>query len=115
MTALEFPGPGLTVDQWSQISVLTTSVRPGQALWISGYFVGLDHDAIPLTPHLAKAQMMFLPPTRLPSPFFSAAKPATVRLSQSGLRMPRVGRGSSPTLVDMAHYKPRKLMFIEVR
>ena len=55
MTALEFPGPGLNVDQWNQIGALATSLRPGQALWLSGYFAGLDHaargfggDALPL-------------------------------------------------------------------
>ncbi|MBZ9988870.1 hypothetical protein LB572_17370 [Mesorhizobium sp. BH1-1-5] len=36
MTAVEFPGPGFTAEQWNQINALATSLRPGQGLWLSG-------------------------------------------------------------------------------
>ncbi len=43
MTAFEFPGPGFTAEQWERLSGLATTLKPGQALWISGYFAGIDH------------------------------------------------------------------------
>ncbi|WP_245486293.1 hypothetical protein [Mesorhizobium sp. M7A.F.Ca.US.010.02.1.1] len=43
MTGLEFPGPGLTAEQWERLKALATSLKPGQALWIRGYFAGIDH------------------------------------------------------------------------
>ena len=43
MTKAEFSGPGLSSDQWQQISALATSLAPEQAIWISGYFAGLGY------------------------------------------------------------------------
>src|SRR5690606_40863394 len=43
MTNLEFTGPGLNPDQWERINALAVSLAPGQALWLSGYFAGLDY------------------------------------------------------------------------
>ena len=45
MTKLEFPGSALTTDQWAQVSRLATSLSQEQAIWISGYFAGLSHQA----------------------------------------------------------------------
>ena len=45
MTAIEFTPPTLTAEQWQQINALATSLRPDQALWISGYFAGVGHQA----------------------------------------------------------------------
>ena len=45
MTAIEFSPPTLTAEQWQQINALATSLRPDQALWISGYFAGVSHQA----------------------------------------------------------------------
>ena len=45
MTAIEFSPPTLTAEQWQQINALATSLRPDQALWISGYFAGVGHQA----------------------------------------------------------------------
>lgn len=45
MTALDFPAVGLTAEQWDKIKTLAVSLESGQALWISGFFAGLDHNA----------------------------------------------------------------------
>lgn len=45
MTKLEFSGPGLSNEQWERINGLAVSLQPGQALWLSGYFAGLDYNA----------------------------------------------------------------------
>ncbi|MBP1883969.1 assimilatory sulfite reductase (NADPH) flavoprotein subunit [Sinorhizobium mexicanum] len=116
MTALEFPGPGLTADQWSQISALATSLRPGQALWISGYFAGLDHGAralhgaTPLAPHLAKAEPadVLASKTRSLTILFGSETGNSAALAKRLADAAR-GKGAEPSLVDMADYKPRKL------
>lgn len=43
MTAFDFYGPGLTEEQWQRIKELASSLNAEQALWLSGYFAGLDH------------------------------------------------------------------------
>lgn len=42
MSASEFPGPGLTVEQWGHIRALAASLTPQQTMWVSGYFAGFD-------------------------------------------------------------------------
>lgn len=43
MTAFDLRGPGLSEEQWQRIQELATSLNAEQALWLSGYFAGLDH------------------------------------------------------------------------
>jgi sulfite reductase (NADPH) flavoprotein alpha-component len=43
MTAFDFYGPGLTEEQWQRIKELASSLNAEQALWLSGYFAGVDH------------------------------------------------------------------------
>ena len=39
----DFPGPGLlSAEQWRQINALAAALSPRQALWLSGYFAGLE-------------------------------------------------------------------------
>jgi sulfite reductase (NADPH) flavoprotein alpha-component len=39
----KFPGPGLlSAQQWEQIDALAASLSPRQALWLSGYFAGVE-------------------------------------------------------------------------
>jgi sulfite reductase (NADPH) flavoprotein alpha-component len=43
MTAREFfPEGTLTLEQWDLVRALSVTLSPGQALWVSGYFAGLD-------------------------------------------------------------------------
>ena len=115
MTALDFPGPGFTADQWERLSGLATTLKPGQALWISGYFAGIDHaralgdvTAIPLR----------LDDVALAAPTAAASRTLTILYAGETGNSAGVARalaeafgaeGGVPTLVDVAEYKPRKL------
>jgi len=116
MTALEFPGPGLNADQWNQVGALATSLRPGQALWLSGYFAGLDHAARGL------GGESFVPlrdaGLQVASPAASQARTLTILYgSETGnsaalakaLAAAARAKGIEPTVADMADYKPRRL------
>ncbi|ODA66019.1 Sulfite reductase [NADPH] flavoprotein alpha-component [Methyloligella halotolerans] len=43
MSALDFQSLGLSEQQWSRIKELANSLSPEQALWLSGYFAGMDY------------------------------------------------------------------------
>ena len=43
MTAFDFHGPGLTEEQRRRIEELASTLNAEQALWLSGYFAGVDH------------------------------------------------------------------------
>lgn len=40
MTKSDFPGPGLTEEQWDRLKHLATSLTPEQSNWVGGYFTG---------------------------------------------------------------------------
>ena len=116
MTALEFPGPGFTSDQWEQIKLLATSMKPGQALWISGYFAGLDH----ATRRLAAAGEDEAPLPLAAEHFPDGGQQRTLTIiygSETGnsadlariIKEAAMARGVKPSLIDMADYKIRKL------
>ncbi|OQM73790.1 assimilatory sulfite reductase (NADPH) flavoprotein subunit [Manganibacter manganicus] len=117
MTALQFPGPGFSADQLERLSGLATSLQPGQALWISGYFAGIDYAARSLR---GEAAIIPLPAGETPSlaPASAPARTLTILYgsetgNSTGLAKALVeaakAKGLEPTLVDMADYKPRKL------
>jgi sulfite reductase (NADPH) flavoprotein alpha-component len=117
MTKLEFPGSALTTDQWEQIDRLATSLNHEQAIWISGYFAGLSHQArnaaiaANVAPELA-------PPSRDERPAASATRLVTVlfgsetgnskALAKSLVEKART-KGVDARLADMADYKTRQL------
>lgn len=116
MTAFEFPGPGFTAEQWERLSGLATTLKPGQALWISGYFAGIDYSVRALSGATAI-------PTRLDDPAVAApvaAPSRTLTILYAGETGNSAGvakalaeasraQGGAPALVDVADYKPRKL------
>ena len=117
MTALEFPGPGLNVDQWNQISALATSLRPGQALWLSGYFAGLDHAARGFGAE-ASAFLQDGGARAAAAPAAIATRTLTILYgSETGnsaalakaLAAAARAKGIEPTVADMTDYKPRRL------
>ncbi|MEZ2126599.1 MULTISPECIES: assimilatory sulfite reductase (NADPH) flavoprotein subunit [unclassified Sinorhizobium] len=116
MTALEFPGPGLTAEQWAKISELATSLRSGQALWISGYFAGLEHGARAL--HLEGLQTLDLREPEREGAFPAAARSVTILFgSETGnsaelaatIEEQFKAQGRTARVVDMAAYKVREL------
>lgn len=117
MTAMEFPGPGFTAEQWEQLKALAVSMKPGQALWISGYFAGLDHAARGLSAGDAYAPLPLLGGTA-PASASSAQRSLTILYgSETGNSAELAGvlrdafrkKGIEPVLADMANYKIRKL------
>jgi len=115
MTAVEFAPPTLTAEQWQQINALATSLRPDQALWISGYFAGIGHQARaaaglgqPIAPSVA-------PPVEHRSPassrtltiLYGSETGNSAGLAKSLLASIR-GVGLDATVADMAEYKVRK-------
>lgn len=73
-----FPGLGFTAEQWERLKALAISLKPGQALWISGYFAGIDHGARALFGDIA---LPTTSPDSVPGTLV-AARPATVRMVQ---------------------------------
>jgi sulfite reductase (NADPH) flavoprotein alpha-component len=115
MTALEFPGPGFSAEQWERLNGLATTLKPGQALWISGYFAGIDH-ARALHGETAISTRLSEPAVAVP--VAAAQRSLTILFGgetgnsagvAKALAEASRAQGGSPTVVDMADYKPRKL------
>jgi sulfite reductase (NADPH) flavoprotein alpha-component len=115
MTTLEFPGPGLSAEQWDKITALATSLQPGQALWLSGFFAGLDYRArapgdgaaLALVPAPAFAPSGQTATRRLMILYGSETgnSAALAKALAEGARL----QGQEPRLADMADYKLRTL------
>ena len=115
MTAMEFPGPGFNSDQWDQIKTLSISMKPGQALWISGYFAGLDYAA---RRQSAGDDYEPLPLVDAPAPLAAQQRSLTILYgSETGnsaglariLHDAAEAKGIEVSLIDMADYKIRRL------
>lgn len=116
MTVANFPGPGLTAEQWSQVNALATSLNPGQGLWLSGYFAGIEHGARALAGATALASVPQLPAVPLPvavpartlTILYGSETGNSAALARALADKARAG-GLDPRLADMAHYKLRLL------
>src|SRR5690606_34758438 len=112
MTAFEFPGPGFTADQSERLSGLATTLKPGQTLWISGYFAGIDYSARALAGTTALPLRLDEP--ALVAPAATASRTLTILYAgetgnSAGLARTLAeasrAQGGSPALVDVADYK----------
>jgi sulfite reductase (NADPH) flavoprotein alpha-component len=116
MTKLEFPGSALTTDQWAQVNQLATSLSQEQAIWISGYFAGLSHQARTLasTSDIAELSPPFqnrpaaAPATRLLTVLFGSETGNSKALAKSLVEKAKA-KGIEARLADMADYKTRGL------
>ncbi len=115
MTKLEFAGPGLTVEQWEQISTLATSLKPGQALWLSGYFAGLNHsaqttgDLVRSSPVSDATTPVALPATTRTLTILYASETGNSAGLAKALAEAAREKGLEPVVSDVATYKTRKL------
>ncbi|MGP2492376.1 assimilatory sulfite reductase (NADPH) flavoprotein subunit [Mesorhizobium sp. PUT5] len=116
MTVANFPGPGLTAEQWSQVTALATSLNPGQGLWLSGYFAGIEHGARALAGATALASVPQAPAA--PQPAAAAARTLTILYGSETGNSAALARtladkaranGLESRLADMADYKLRQL------
>ncbi len=117
MTVANFPGPGLSAEQWNQVSALATSLNPGQAMWLSGYFAGIEHGARafgngaagPATlPEPVSTQPLAAASTRTLTILFGSETGNSAALARLAAEKARE-RGLEPQLADMAEYKLRRL------
>jgi sulfite reductase (NADPH) flavoprotein alpha-component len=116
MSKLEFAGPGLTIEQWEQISTLATSLKPGQALWLSGYFAGLNHST--QTGDVVRSSPVSDVATTTPAALPAATRTLTILYAtetgnSAGLAKTLAEaareKGLDPVVSDVATYKTRKL------
>jgi sulfite reductase (NADPH) flavoprotein alpha-component len=114
MKAAEFPGRGLTVDQWTHIEALAVSLSPQQMMWVSGYFAGFDAAG-----RRDKALLELEAPRAEVAPQAAQAARAITVLygSETGngaelarsLEADLAALGWAATLADMGDYKLRRL------
>jgi sulfite reductase (NADPH) flavoprotein alpha-component len=116
MTKLEFPGPGLSADQWHRVDALAADLTLEQAIWISGFFAGLGYAARGPAKTVAGAARQ-APPTVVAAPA-SPSRTLTVLFGTETGNGAGLGRslanaaraqGIAVELCDMADYKPRRL------
>ncbi len=117
VSVLEISATALTAEQWQQVNALAQSLRPGQALWLSGYFAGFDRGVRGAT---ADADYIAAPQGALAGvpDAGGAARTLTIlygsetgnstALAQTLAEAARA-RGLQPVVSDMADYKTRKL------
>ena len=117
MTAFDFPGPGLTDEQWQRVKDLASTLNAEQALWLSGYFAGLDHGLRDATeagaatadsgqspaPYLAEETS-----TRTITVLFGSETGNSAELA-STLGESLRKEGLTARVVDLAQYKARQL------
>jgi len=100
------PGP-VSEEQWARINELAVSLKPGQALWVSGYFAGYERGvqaaaAQPLAPGAPA------PGARTLTVLYGSETGNSAALAKALVEAAR-GQGLVPAIADMADYKPRKL------
>jgi sulfite reductase (NADPH) flavoprotein alpha-component len=117
MTKLEFSGPGLSNEQWDRINGLAVSLKPGQALWLSGYFAGLDYNARSLgglddlallTRESADASPVAAATTRTLTILYASETGNSKGLAKT-LAEAAQQQGIASVIADVSDYKTRKL------
>lgn len=117
MTKLEFSGPGLSNEQWDRINGLAVSLKPGQALWLSGYFAGLDYNARALgglddlallTRESADASPVAAATTRTLTILYASETGNSKGLAKT-LAEAAQQQGIASVVADVSDYKTRKL------
>jgi sulfite reductase (NADPH) flavoprotein alpha-component len=114
----DFPGPGLlSADQWRQINTLAATLSPRQALWLSGYFAGLESartgaevvlvDA-PAAPAPPAATAPVVAPTRALTILYGTETGNSAALARAAAAQAK-GLGLEAVVADMGEYKLRRL------
>lgn len=114
----DFPGPGLlSAEQWRQINALATALSPRQALWLSGYFAGLESARTGTEVALLDAPAASAPPadaapatarTRTLTILYGTETGNSAGLARAAAEQART-LGLDATVADMGEYKARSL------
>lgn len=116
----KFLGPGLlSAQQWEQLNALSATLSPRQALWLSGYFAGIEAARAETSTALpdAPAASVTPPPEMAPSTA-AAARTLTILFGSETGNSAALARtaaaeakalGLEASVVDMGDYKPRRL------
>jgi sulfite reductase (NADPH) flavoprotein alpha-component len=115
MSRLEY-GPDLSSEQRSLIEELTRSLQPGQALWLSGYFAGLERAALQALPapadslagRVLSAALSSATKTRTLTILFGSETGNCAELARTTANAARAV-GLEPNVADMAQYRTQKL------
>lgn len=105
MTQSGYPGNPLTLEQWRSVQELSGSLTPTQALWLSGYFTGLDAG---LRSPLSRPASSEVHTGRTLNILFGTETGNAAELARR-LEAALGGKGLTCTLSDMADYKIRQL------
>src|SRR5580704_15566647 len=119
---IDFPGPGLiSSPQWEQVNALAVTLSARQALWLSGYFAGLESARTGTEVTLVDPAVVSAPPAAPPAaPASAVATTRTLTIlygSETGnsAALARSAAVEAKTLgfdaavTDMAAYKLRQL------
>ena len=114
----DFPGPGLlSAEQWRQINALATVLSPRQALWLSGYFAGLESARTGTEVALLGAPAASAPPadaapaaarTRTLTILYGTETGNSAGLARAAAEQAKT-LGLDAIVVDMGEYKARSL------
>ncbi len=114
----DFPGPGLlNADQWRQINTLAATLSARQAVWLSGYFAGLEaarsETGVALVDAPAAAPPAALAPevaaqTRTLTILYGSETGNSAGLARAAAAQAKV-LGIDATVADMGEYKTRRL------
>lgn len=105
MTQSGYPGNPLTLEQWRSVQELSGSLTPTQALWLSGYFTGLDAG---LRSPLSRPASSEVPIGRTLTILFGTETGNAAELARN-LETVLRDKGLTCALSDMADYKIRQL------
>jgi sulfite reductase (NADPH) flavoprotein alpha-component len=105
MTASESPGHPLSLEQWRLVEQLSRSLDAKQALWLSGYFTGLDAG---LRHPPSQPASIIAADTRSLTILYGTETGNAADLART-LETAIKEKGFACTLADMADYKVRQL------
>ncbi len=113
MTVNEVETPMFTPEQWDRLEGLAVSLTPRQALWISGYFAGMERSLVrqrsegsPIP--LALTEASKAPQQRQLTILFGSETGNSAELGKR-LQSTLASQGRPVTAIDMASYKVRQL------
>ena len=111
MTVNEVESPAFTPEQWDRLEALAVSLTPRQALWISGYFAGIERSLVrqgTQAAPLARIATDTEPQQRKLTILYGSETGNSAGLANA-LRSRFVGQGRAAVAVDMAGYKARQI------